>query len=259
MERLSEGASRGPAQGSGIAPWVPPSAEEPSAWQRAAAAELLARRAPALAERLAAVVRGQVQLAAVTVVPATDPQGDAVALGAGCHTEPAFARLLASAALGFDAVAAVDLDGAPERALLGSVGQALRQWVRCGWPCPDPAVLVLVRARVGETHGVLALVVGWQELWASAERELKAQARPLRVPQGAGRVGLRAVVRGPDLAVDEVMLLRQGDLMVLPAEAGSRAVLAVHGAPVALGKLGASDRRWAVRVDRLPAGGRPDG
>lgn len=234
-----------------VTKWTPPSAGQPSRWQREVAARWLEDRRAALADRLADALGAAVDVRRVRLTRSPLPP-DAHRIAEACAVDRDLAIALASAALGYGRPARVDIDGRAERALLRHVAAVAIGWL--GGPPPPHAAAVTAAAEVrcAESVGWMYLQASWDHVWRQAARSIASHRLGDVLNPHMLRVRATAVLQGPKLTLRELCSLTEGHFLVLPEGAGNRAVIVAAGAAVALGTLGVYDGKWAVRIERLP-------
>lgn len=243
--------------------WVPPAAESPSPWQVSQAEKYLQAKADALALELARLTGGHAVLGPMSCsLGVCDGAGCEAELAEGLRADSGLLAGLVAAALGYDTLVELDLDGPAEQAVAAALGRRVCDWIAqvMGPMPPQGADLVVeIRGACLGTRGHIRILACWAHLWRGVYEWLAASAPRLRLPLRA--IGLRAtgLLRGPTLRVADALGMKVGDVVALPAGAERSVVLAVHGVPVAMGTLGALSDHLAVRVERVAGGIGRDG
>jgi len=243
--------------------WVPPEVEQPSAWQRAQVVGYLGAKAEVLAAELARLTGGQALLGPISLCPvACGDAGRELGLREEPWADCDLLTAVVAAALGYDVLPQLDLDGPAESAVAAALSRCVRNWfTHAVGPISAEAADFVIE--IGCTclgvQGRFRVLASWSPLWRSASNWLASTCPRPRLPLNAIKVLLTGVVRGPTLRVAEAISMKVGDVVALPVGAERRMVLTLRGLPFALGTLGALSEHLAVRVETVAGGTGRDG
>jgi flagellar motor switch protein FliM len=160
-----------------------------------------------------------------------------------------FERLLAQLAMIWTDVAGLDLK-------LESVDQHMEtaQMVSVS----EPTLSLMMEARLHGTSATLALLIPWSAIAPVAEQfggredtkgtQNEEDASSVRRAVGNVEMTLRAEVAAVELPIEEVLALREGDLLKLNARASGGVTLYADKVPVHVAKPGRSGSRRAIQV-----------
>lgn len=261
--------ARGPCQPSAkgeadvtVEQWVPPDVDCPSAWQKAQVEEYLCASVDTLSQDLSRFTGGHAVLGPISLSQRTYQEGDfGLKFAEGVWASHEVLAALVAAALGYDLLPQVDLNGAGESAVARVLGRCIEAWSAqvIGTPSRDADFLIEISCMCLGVCGSVWGLTAWSQLWRNASQWLATTASRMRLSLSLIRVPVLGLLRGPALRASEVMVMKVGDLIALPAGAERRVALTVHGLPVALGTLGALSERLAVRIEQVAGGTGRDG
>lgn len=241
--------------------WVPPDVGLPSAWQKAQVDEYLRANMEMLSRDLSRLTGGHAFLGPVSLSERTYREVDlGLKLAEGLWVSQEVWVALVAAALGYDGLVQVDLNGAGESAVARVLGRRVENWcAQVIGPSPDNDLLVEMECTCLSVYGFVRVLTGWSQLWRRASQWLAKNASRMSLSLSSIHAVVLGLLRGPTLSVSEAVTMKVGDLIALPAGAERQVVLTVGGLPVAVGTLGALSERLAVRVEQVAGGTVRDG
>lgn len=125
-------------------------------------------------------------------------------------------------------------------------------------PVSEPTLATMIEARIEGHSSTMGILLPWSAIEPVADRfggQDKTSARPRDEASVRGAVGrveltVRAEVGGREMAVEDMLALKPGDVLRLGRQADEGATLFAGRVPVHAGRPGRSGGRRAVQVER---------
>jgi hypothetical protein len=223
----------------------------PSPWQRERVARHLSGFLPDLSSRLNQVAGGHVLVGAISIEPSPP------ASTYGVFMPPDLAAAVVAASLGHAMLPTLDLASPAEAAVLSLALDAVRDWAGAWLPGPSPVpdVHCVIDLQCLSIRGRLEVPVLWQPLWELVRPALAAARRSPDVPVGSAVATVEALLSGLEMPAADLVNMKEGDLILMPAGSGGRLALYVGAVPLGTASLGAMGGHLAARIDEVLGSG----